>query len=110
MLAKYILFSASLIMMLAQDVTSYCDTSAKSRRDCELCKVSLQDANETVCTIAEGPCFWVDTTDPNPYTNWTNANCTNGGGGSPGGDDKDKGGDGDGGCKGGPKKCGRLRG
>ena len=106
MLAKYILFSAtSLIMMLAQDVTSYCDTSAKSRRDCELCKVSLQDANETVCTSAEGPCFWVDTTDINPYTNWTNANCTSGGGGSSGGGDKG----GDGGCKGGPKKCG-LRG
>ena len=103
MLAKYILFSAtSLIMMLAQDVTSYCDTNAKSQRDCELCKVSLQDANETVCTIAEGPCFWVDTTDINPYTNWTNANCTKTAGG-------DKG-DGDGGCKGGPKKCGRLRG
>lgn len=106
MLAKYFFFSACAIMMLAQDVTSYCDTSAKSQRDCELCKVSLQDANETVCTSAEGPCFWVNTTDVNPYTNWTDANCTSGGGGPSGGGDEGGGGEG---CKGGPKKCG-LRG
>ena len=55
---------------------------------------------KTVCTSAEGPCFWVNTTDVNPYTNWTDANCTSGGGGPSGGGDEGGGGEG---CKGGPK-------
>lgn len=56
----------------------YCDTNAKSRRDCLLCKVGANQYDQVGCERAGGPCFWVDTefTSDSPYTE---ANCISGG-------------------------------
>ena len=83
----YITFGTAVTMLLASQVYGYCDTSAKSKRDCELCKVSLQNATLAECESldVEGPCFWNDSTDINPYAGWTNDECASGGGGPSGG-------------------------
>jgi len=107
------IYRIAVALLLTSQVQGYCDTSARSKRDCELCKVSLQNATQVDCENPDvgGPCFWNDSTDTNPYAGWTNTECGNGGGGPSGGGGRGGGGDSEPDCKGGPKKCGgRLRG
>ena len=74
----------------------YCDTLAKSSRDCQLCKLNstyggVYGSGCEACIIADGPCFW--NTDGSageggPYDGWDDSNCAKNGGepGDGGGD------------------------
>lgn len=77
---------AVVAMMSAHPVVvGYCDTAALSKRDCEICKVGNSTQADCDSTGNRAPCFWKNSSDVNPYENWTDADCDNGDGGDVGG-------------------------
>lgn len=63
---RLIWYAASLAAFAAAD---YCTTSAKSKRDCKLCKLEYQN-DKSACVNARGPCVWNETgsLDDSPHT------------------------------------------
>lgn len=107
---NFSVYMAALTLLVAYPLASgYCDTLAKSRRDCILCKVDLKDATQEECepNDVDGPCFWNDSSDVNPYADWTDKDCKNGGDNTEGGGGDGTGGSG--GAGGGPGGKGPLR-
>jgi hypothetical protein len=79
-----VLTAALLLLPIASG--SRCDTTARSNRDCNLCKIGDNQHCQVGCGTAEGPCHWEVTTgvDDSPCL-CTECAGSNGGGGKGGG-------------------------
>ena len=80
-LMKFITVAASACLFLLPLLSSagFCNTDAKSKRDCLLCKIGEGQNDETLCKNAKGPCYWDTTQETSPYTS---QECEGGNGGT----------------------------
>ena len=64
LMMKTLLYSAAILTLASiVDAAGFCDACAKSKRDCDLCKVTTnklptEELRKSECESVRGPCFW----------------------------------------------------